>query len=92
MSIAPCSVPSVGKAVAEGSAVLAVADADDNDAVTVLFGDANKFSHPLPGSDDVDLHTILISCAELLGLQAMISHPLADVMSAMACGSPHFYS
>lgn len=69
MLTAPCSFPSVGKAVAEGSTVLVVDDADDDDettcrraAVPVLFGEANNFSHP--GLDD-DRHTILISCARL---------------------------
>jgi len=98
---APCSFPSVGKAVPEGSTVLAVdVDVDDEiarrrrrAAVTVLFGEANKFSHPFVGLDDDDeLQTILISCVELLlGSQDKISHPLAGVMSVMAYGSPHFF-
>ena len=98
MPAAPCSFPSVGKAVPEGSTVLAVdVDVDDEiarrrrAAVTVLFGEANKFSHPFVGLDDDELHTILISCVELLlGSQDKISHPLAGVMSVMAYGSPHF--
>lgn len=98
MPAAPCSFPSVGKAVPEGSTVLAVdVDVDDEIArrrrrVTVLFGEANKFSHPFVGLDDDELHTILISCVELLlGSQDKISHPLAGVMSVMAYGSPHFF-
>ena len=99
MPAAPCSFPSVGKAVPEGSTELTVdVNVDDEIArrrrrVTVLFGEANKFSHPFVGLDDDDeLHTILISCVELLlGSQDKISHPLAGVMSVMAYGSPHFF-
>ena len=86
------------KTIPEGSTELTVdVNVDDEIArrrhrVTVLFGEANKFSHPFVGLDDDELHTILISCVELLlGSQDKISHPLAGVMSVMAYGSPHFF-
>ena len=87
---APCSLPSEGKAVAEGSAVLVLVLEDEEETArraAPVLGEAKSFSHPSAESDD--LHTILRSCTKLCGSHDTISHPLAGVMSAMACSAPH---
>ncbi|KAL9709418.1 hypothetical protein Ac2012v2_007154 [Leucoagaricus gongylophorus] len=86
----PCSLPSEGKAVVEGSAVLVLVLEDEEETArraAPVLGEAKSFSHPSAESDD--LHTILRSCAKLCGSHDTISHPLAGVMSAMACSAPH---